>query len=332
VAFIPPKEKLTATSLRECKFYYDYIKHLDHSIDSDSLLEIITEPKTAVISKYLDELEAIIHEKIKCRTFKYNERYKLINHIKVEFEKTQLSTEDFSLLNTDNQRLFNWIWCLLKNYTPSIIDSENSPPIFYDILKKISPSELKRTHPYSSLNNESFKTNPHSCSKRVSDIKDSFKNSEVDKEGQLEIIKLIATLWGEMFKFEDFVKWFNTSDETQVDWSWQYINASKYRQNFQYWNPHEKDETAAAVIAVIDIGMFENQDRTELLLSNMRRAWSQKKFRDKNEGKKAYSISMTKETKEKLDSLVEVKGLKINETIEQLIRSAFEKQNSKSQP
>ena len=73
--------------------------------------------------------------------------------------------------------------------------------------------------------------------------------------------------------------------------------------------------------------LHDRPDRKALIIGGMKRAWSQKKFRDKDkkEGKKAYSISMTEKTKQKLDSLAEHKGLKINETIEMLIRNEFEK-------
>ena len=52
------------------------------------------------------------------------------------------------------------------------------------------------------------------------------------------------------------------------------------------------------------------------------------KFREKSSGKKPYSISMTLNTKQKLNALAEEKNMKINEMIEYLVRNEYKKRDS----
>jgi macrodomain Ter protein organizer (MatP/YcbG family) len=59
----------------------------------------------------------------------------------------------------------------------------------------------------------------------------------------------------------------------------------------------------------------------------MKKAWSQKKFREKSSGKKPYSISMTLNTKQKLNALAEEKGMKINDMVEYLVKNEYQKRN-----
>ncbi|WOD09042.1 hypothetical protein [Marinomonas sp. GJ51-6] len=82
-------------------------------------------------------------------------------------------------------------------------------------------------------------------------------------------------------------------------------------------------EKRAAVIATLDLS--DNVDRKALVIDKMKKAWSQKKFREKSSGKKPYSISMTLNTKQKLNAMAEEKGMKINEMIEYLVQNEFKK-------
>jgi hypothetical protein len=80
------------------------------------------------------------------------------------------------------------------------------------------------------------------------------------------------------------------------------------------------------VITTIDLA--DNLDRKALLIDKMKKAWSQKKFREKSNGKKPYSISMTQNTKQKLNALAEEHEMKINEMVELLIQNEYQRRHS----
>lgn len=65
--------------------------------------------------------------------------------------------------------------------------------------------------------------------------------------------------------------------------------------------------------------MPPNHDAKLLFLNDIRRAWSAKKFRDKQIDKKPYSFVMSNKVSKILDDLVIRKGLTKSELVEELI-------------
>lgn len=55
----------------------------------------------------------------------------------------------------------------------------------------------------------------------------------------------------------------------------------------------------------------------------MRKTWSQRKFRESNKAKKAYHLPLTKRTQDQLEKLVELKNMKKEDIIEELINQEF---------
>ncbi|PSU34071.1 hypothetical protein [Photobacterium lutimaris] len=61
----------------------------------------------------------------------------------------------------------------------------------------------------------------------------------------------------------------------------------------------------------------------QLLIIKMKRAWSQKKRRDKLEGRKAYSILMSTDVKSKLDEMAYEQGCHRNTLLEKIINDSY---------
>ncbi|WEE20935.1 ribbon-helix-helix protein, CopG family [Aeromonas caviae] len=79
------------------------------------------------------------------------------------------------------------------------------------------------------------------------------------------------------------------------------------------------------LISFFDVLSVVNIDRYKLLVSNIKKAWSQKIYRDKNLEKKQYSINMSKDIGDILDELSHMEQKNKNAIIEELIREAYAK-------
>ena len=246
------------------------------------------------------------------------------------FQTTQLSNDDLSFFDKNEERRCNWLWCFLKENTMRFGRSDDGLYPFVGGDTYLSPKSYIDETPKIRLSNRPFEIRPSNIGARLMAIKESFKNGEVDLEGQREIIELLKYLWGKIYQGgeskskQDISKWLDSSNIEQCDWAWDYIQNSEHKGLFFSWEPLGNKEKAQAIIAGFDIGTLYNLDRAELFFSKMKSAWSQKKFRDKSGGKKAYSINMTIKTKERLDELAEHYDCKLNEVIEKLIKKEHE--------
>jgi hypothetical protein len=327
------KKRMTATSLRESDFYIEYVDSfiLDNKIKIPNTIKNISIKKRKRYESIDDKLEyinGIIDNVIFNKKSITQERNEFSASMKQAFQETQLTKDQFSWLDMTNERLCNWVWCFL-NLEVQHITSEDIALYLRSVKHKSRnvDFELINYLPKKPLTRKTF-----NCAERITSIKQTFNDSEICKKDQERLISLIKKLWLDICEFQSFVTWLDTSNTIQVKWAWNYLSSKEIRISFKPWKAAGHSERAAAIIAAIDMGIYRYEDRTKLLLFNMKKAWSQKKFRDKSNGKKAYSISMTPKTKKQLDCLAEQKELKINETIAQLIQNEFEKINSRSQP
>ncbi|WP_052708055.1 hypothetical protein [Salinivibrio sp. KP-1] len=154
------------------------------------------------------------------------------------------------------------------------------------------------------------------------EIENCFVFSEMSNKKVGRVNKLLVQEWREIESDKRIVKWI-TDNEIQIDWAWDYLT-SQYFFSGRLLRFLAKSDKKQALITGFDL-LSENLDKKNLLILNMKRAWSQKKFRDKKNGKKPYSISLTKTAKTMLDELADRKGMRINELVETLIREEGER-------
>ena len=61
-----------------------------------------------------------------------------------------------------------------------------------------------------------------------------------------------------------------------------------------------------------------------LFVDKMKRAWSQQKYRDAGKTKKPYHLPLTKNTKDRLEKMAQVKGLSETAMLDILINRSYE--------
>jgi len=299
---------LEARSEREYAFYSDYLLlHIraasPRHLRGNSLAER---------SKNLnDELESLIEKNRAPKIFP--------TQMRAAFNSTQLPLSDFRWIDLKNERLCNWVWCYLRSTT-------KTPEPGHDPILIKAPNAEERMINMSLLSTKAFNVERNNTDERLTDILNAFYGGEADAQQQEDILDHLKVKWHEIRLNETIVHWLEENNPKHWSWAWSYLQNITQRPLEPAWIPVNDAEKKAAVIATIDLS--DNVDRKVLVIDKMKKAWSQKKFREKSSGRKPYSISMTLNTKQKLNALAEENGMKINEMVEYLIRNEFKKRDN----
>lgn len=142
---------------------------------------------------------------------------------------------------------------------------------------------------------------------------------EADSALKREHLEKFRFLINEIKKFTTAFRWLNANDQYQCEWAYNYL---KYRNILQNSFPiSAKKQSYDAIVASFDYwdGSYEAK---KLLLTEMRRAWSTQKFRDKQVNKKSYNFTMCKKMAKMLDNLSKELELSKSEVVEKLIMKA----------
>ena len=166
---------------------------------------------------------------------------------------------------------------------------------------------------------------------KLFDIKTSiiryFDRLEINKEGKSNLLLNIQHRYLSASTNKTIHSWFNKKNIEQIDWTINYMRTTLL------YCPLVSHETSQSgriiqddIQSFFDILFDENKDKYKYALSAMKKAWSQKKFRDENTSKKQFSINMSKDITFILNELVSTNGDRINknELIESLIRKEYE--------
>lgn len=311
------KTMVECMSWRECSFYIEYLNSL--GMQNYKFQDLYNYPN---ISRCSDDIQTGVMQEHQ------NNAEKQIKEMKQLYKKSQLSSSDFSFFDAKQKRACNWAWLFLKKQTLRF-DNKRFDTFPFEGRNRCVSMRSYNNHRLR-LDSKSLEKHPCNTDERVSAIKNAFIFSEVDKEGQIEIIELMQHVWAGIYQKKSIGNWIDREDSVQCDWVWDYIQSSAHSRYFQAWPPINNDEKYFAIQVIFDHGSWEYPDKITLLINSMKKAWSQKKFRDKSEGKKPYSITMTAKTKNRLDDLVLRQELKITEIMENLIRAEHEKECSKA--
>jgi len=288
-------EILEANSERECAFYSDYLLK---NIRSASIKNLRGNTHEERVIKLNEELEGLIKKSRAPKNF--------ASQMRSAFKATQLPIQHFRWVDKKDERLCNWLWCYLKKAT-----------------SQAEPEEAVKNESLMLLSAKAFQIERDTAAERQIDILDAFYHGEATASQQQEILELLKAKWHEIRQDISVTNWLEDNNPTHWSWAWSYLQNNTQRPLEQAWLPSNDMEKRAAVIATLDLS--DNVDRKALVIDKMKKAWSQKKFREKSSGKKPYSISMTLNTKQKLNAMAEEKGMKINEMIEYLVQNEFKK-------
>lgn len=131
----------------------------------------------------------------------------------------------------------------------------------------------------------------------------------------------------------EYISWIDIKDENQLYWAWNYLNKAGYLIKPQLLLTQNNDDIGAQIYASID--SIDNQHdisysysptaMKKYFISNMRKAWSQKKFRDKKDIESAQDLLLSRVSKKQLMNLSKSYGINTVEMLSIIIDEAYKK-------
>lgn len=155
------------------------------------------------------------------------------------------------------------------------------------------------------------------------DIASTINRLPCNKTEKENLVLYISEFSESIMNSAEITTWINKQKAEKVTWLHKYLE----HQNIDYvplvlnGSSAQKDD----LISFFDVLIITNIDRYKFLVSNVKKAWSQKVYRDKNIEKKQYSINMSKGIGNILDELSQMEQKNKNAIIEELIREAYAK-------
>lgn len=260
----------------------------------------------------------VIYSEIIPMSISYDEKDKpkdIENYLK----QNLLALSQFTWIDEKNKRLCDYIWSLLRICTSKnisltfpinilanedkIFTNKNPQGLGYEILYEklgleILPKDRKIKKDYIIL---------------------FFDLLDFDINTKVELLNRIKSKWTLASQKNDVSNWVNDSNK---HWAWSYLCQDV--PPVWYINSNSQDDLLLGVITLFDL-LNDYPDKRELTLSKMRSAWSQKSYRDKNNGKKSVNIVLSEETIKKLGIICENTDRRKNEVVTRLIKEEFEK-------
>ncbi|MHA3080677.1 hypothetical protein [Acinetobacter sp. ANC 5502] len=143
-------------------------------------------------------------------------------------------------------------------------------------------------------------------------------SSIIEKIQQLNFFKVE---WNTIFLDKKASSWLDKNNQEQVQWAYEYL---KMKGKIAFDCLVDPTDLYTFVISGIDSLWMVNPAEKLLFIDKMRRAWSQKKFRDDGKTKKPYHLPLTKEAHKQLEFLAQVLNKSTAQILESMIRDKYQ--------
>lgn len=288
---IPFYEELNISSERNCAFYARYINW------SNGWSKV--EATSVGVLQFLSSLNEEAREK---------QVFDLIRNRNA----TLLPDEDFKWLE-EMERACNLIWLILRSATDEEIIGRCR--IYFDDAFPENMSEFNYFN--SMIGMKGFSRREE----YLKEIKYFFDNFSIKFDSKK---KLMGSLREDFYEAcdESFkVSWLKRKDKEQCEWAWGYVK--KWLYGCECFRATSHEDTYFFVIAVLDYWIGEPAEK-ELFLMRFKKTWDQKVYRKKQENRSPLNTYISKSSKNMLDYLAMERDEKIYQTLEAIIRKAYE--------
>lgn len=309
-----PIDKFNTRQLRWLWYYLNFHKKIYPRAQLTAICEAIirprslTRPDTAstfeessvdLYKSYIDSRCIQIMDKA-IRNDKYPEE--LVNRIVNDCKDDLVPEEYLKWIDKKNHRLL--IWCLNNIHRPF-------PENFRTSLK------LPK-HQMQLPNRKTFRVIPHEEIITMIDI------WPVNSQMKINYLSEKNKEWADYKTPDKQIKWIKLDDEVQLVWAWEYLES--HRKDLIPSKPANMTEYYIAILASLDeMSYHYHTAERQIFIDQMKKTWSQKKYRDSGKAKKPYYLPLTIKTREKLDWLSENSGQKQTAILEQLINESHTK-------
>ncbi|MEH8207740.1 hypothetical protein [Aeromonas veronii] len=230
-----------------------------------------------------------------------------------------INETNFSWIDTKNDRLCNYVWAYIRSLTIYPIGSPSTMDIGVRIDGAFDISNS--LHMYNILNLDLSPTNNASKKNCIISFFDIINTTNKQKVIDVAILK---NKWQIASQKIDVKLWVDKCDN---EWAWSYlfenIKTGINRPPVWFINRDNSSTIKDCIITLFDL-LNEIPPARELILRKMKSAWSQKSFRDKNNGKRAVSVVLPEKIISMLDDICIKTDRRKNEVIIRLIQEEYE--------
>lgn len=275
----------------------------------------------------IQKIEAVLPNFFKVTTptdFKYRDSEIALADLKECFDVSKVPPGELEWINQVDLRVVAYVRHLIIIYGDLLAPQMGKLNITYQLSYKELPKVedvLKFVHPshMNTFTSSTSNQSPRNDKEFRQSLKHFFQNWEAPLIAKKPWIDKFREVQAVIEPFEKSFKWLDVKNATQIDWAFEYITKLIFfRPSFQMLDPNLK---RIATILAFDFWTVPRADK-ELFLIKMRKAWSVKKFRDKNKRKKSFNFLLDSSMEKKLDDLVSRTGKTKNEIIELCVNEA----------
>ncbi|EGR2890162.1 hypothetical protein DLH90_24690, partial [Vibrio parahaemolyticus] len=166
----------------------------------------------------------------------------------------------------------------------------------------------------------SLNPNGNSFKERVKRVKIYIAKVNKSKYNYIELEMKIVRKWNLSLDKTEIISWLK-DDEEKTKWAWSYILKHEPLVIKYIWN--NKNSTQDLKDFIIAFFDTIEENKRDITIKRIKKAWDQKKFRDKVQSKKQYCINLSESSNEKLKAISISKNMKRNKVIESLINNEF---------
>ncbi|WP_159565445.1 hypothetical protein [Budvicia diplopodorum] len=237
------------------------------------------------------------------------ERKAFVDKMRAACNKVILPKKEFNWIKINDRNCF-WAWLMIRDirnkdlplYT-NLFDSK-TPPIYDQLpINKIPASTIERYNA----------------------IVEFFDILRTDVRMIRVYFYHLRIKLQKVYTFSTSFLWIKKENKKQCEWAWDYMKRSGVIiKNENILTPISKKEMYFTIIAAFD-SWFALDSEKELFLIKMKKAWSQKKYRDEVSDQKLLNTYISQNAKDKLDKMTAISKRKINEMIELMIDNEYKK-------
>ncbi|HED2829084.1 hypothetical protein DNK77_14535 [Enterobacter cloacae complex sp.] len=221
-----------------------------------------------------------------------------------------------------------WAWCYIKNQNKPIPlppDSYLQANTSVNNLGFVSPEHMPADIPsfYSDTGIPEPELSPKGLLEAVTAFFDHWlverhiKHGEADKLRRMwEALNQRAEMKKSPFDFLD------GGNSDAIEWCWSYVTNKMFGINWYKFSATSDSDRRALLDSLYQVWECP-PDTRKLFMHELRRAWSQRKFRAEQKQRKLFQAYIAPQTKEKLSQLAKERGMKMNEILERLIEDAY---------
>lgn len=251
-----------------------------------------------------------------------NDLNQTLTNLLVAYQSSKVPSESLQWIKQVDQRIVVLIWHSLYHSEYTLKSSRHSVDI--DSKKPVGPSAtsvlgVAQLLPFTSSTTNLSPRNEKEFRKSLTHF---FLNWEAPLAVKMPWLESYTSIQNAIIPFAKSFRWLDKKDATQIEWAVSYINKIQYkRSSFPVFDLNLK---LIEVVLIFDYWQTD-QSTKELFLIKMRKAWSIKKFRDKNKLKKSFNFLLDKSMENKLNDLASRTGKSKSEIIESCVLEAHRK-------